>query len=68
MFIARYLQERLFINNCCVFSVIFVFFTLLDRAYMPLRSVSLIWESFINGLGFNSQTLNGCLQLFQVMR
>ena len=31
---------------------------------MPLRSVSLIWESFIYGLGFNSQTLNGCLELF----
>ena len=38
--------------------------TTLIELYMPLRSVSLIWESFICDLGFNSQTLNGCLQLF----
>ena len=31
---------------------------------MPSRSVSLIQESFIYGLGFNSQTLNGTLELF----
>ena len=30
---------------------------------MPLRSVSLMLESFIYGLGFNSQTLNGNLWL-----
>ena len=67
MFMARSLQEVLFINNCCVFHFSW-FFTLLDRAYMPLRSVSLIWESFFYGLGFDSQALNGCLQLFQVSR
>ena len=40
----------------------------LIELYMPLGSVSLIQESCIYGLGFNSQTLNGSLQLLQVMR
>ena len=35
---------------------------------MPLRSVSLIQESFIYGLGFNSQTLSGSLLLFELVR
>ena len=38
-------------------------FLLSCSSFMPLRSVSLMWESFIYGLGFNSQTLNGCRQL-----
>ena len=37
----------------------------LIELYMPLRSVSLIQESCIYGLGFNSQTLNGSLSSFK---
>ena len=33
----------------------------LIELYMPLRSVSLIQESFIYDLGFNSQTLSGSI-------
>ena len=33
----------------------------LIELYIPLRSVSLKKESFINDLGFNSQTLNGSI-------
>ena len=43
-------------------------FFFLDRALYAIAFSALILESFIYGLGFNSQTLNGCLQLFQVMR
>ena len=43
-------------------------FLLSCSSFMPLRSVSLMWESFIYGLGFNSQTLNGCLQLLQFIK
>ena len=40
----------------------------LIELYMSLCSVSLISESCIYGLGFDSQTLHGSLQLFQVIR
>ena len=57
------------VNSFCLIfllSVDFSFF--LIKLSVPLRSVSLILESFIYGLGFNSQTLIGSLQLSQVMR
>ena len=54
------------INNRCLFILSVGLSSFLIEFYMPLRSVSLIWESFIYGLGFNSQTLNGCLQFFTI--
>ena len=56
-FMAKSSQERkidvFFFTFCGPFFLI--------ELYMPLYSVSLIWESFIYDFGFNSQTLNGSL-------
>ena len=51
-------KRRKINNSCLCFSWAVSFVIELD---MPLRSVSLIQESFIHGLGFNPQTLNGSL-------
>ena len=57
---ARSLQEGR-LKFASLIAVVFLVFHepfFLDiELYMPLRSVSLLEESFIYGLGFNSQTL-----------
>ena len=61
---ARSLQEgRLKFASLITIVVLVVheLFFLDIELYMPLHSVSLIQESFIYGLGFNSQTLNGSI-------
>ena len=58
---ARSLQELRKGEVCLIIIDFLSLVSFLIELYMPLRSVSLIQESCINGLGFNSQTLNGSL-------